>query len=341
MQAKKRTAESGVIGHLLAEPHRYQFVQAVHILLYWLRQQDISYEQAFSQILRFQNSLSLRFPASEIERLSLEDNTQLILVPAFMGFLGVSGSLPLHHSARIAAFLFSTKDAGVSAFLDIFSHRMVTLFCQAWEKYRLESALETRAKDKQLPLLMALAGVQCDALPSSGGRDTVTQDVAARYAGLLRCRPVSAQAVERVLAEYCGVPVTLEQFIGSWDYLKVSRRSLLGGSNFTLARGATLGLRLWRRDMRVCIHIGPLEPANLQRFLPRSAGAAALAKILRLFGVPELQYEVRLILSPPCVQPLLLHSQPAARRRLGWTTFLSTVQGKVSSAEVRYLLQLA
>lgn len=62
MQTKKRTAESGVMHHLLAEPYRYQFIQAVRILLCWLRQQNVSHVQAFSQVLRFKNSLSLRFP---------------------------------------------------------------------------------------------------------------------------------------------------------------------------------------------------------------------------------------------------------------------------------------
>ncbi|WP_170933035.1 MULTISPECIES: type VI secretion system baseplate subunit TssG [unclassified Janthinobacterium] len=327
--------------HLLAEPYRYQFVQAVRILLSWLHRQNISHTQAFSQVLRFKNSLSMSFPASEIERLTLDDNEQVTLIPAFMRFLGVAGTLPLHHSERIAAYRLSSKDAGVSAFLDIFSHRMLTLYYQAWEKYRLESTLQTQARDAQLPLLMALAGVQRDALPSSAEPDAVTQDAAAWYAGLLRCRPVSAQAIGPALAEYCGVPVALQQFVGSWDYLEKNRRSLLGGVNFVLARGATLGLRLWRHDRRVCLHIGPLDPAGLQRFLPRSAGAAALAKMLALFGVPDLQYEVRLILSPPCITPLLLSANPAERRRLGWTTFLQTAQGKVRGAEVRYLLQLA
>ncbi|MCC7704064.1 type VI secretion system baseplate subunit TssG [Janthinobacterium sp. GW460P] len=341
MQTKKRIAESGVMHHLLAEPYRYQFVQAVRILLSWLHRQNISHTQAFSQVLRFKNSLSMSFPASEIERLTLDDNEQVTLIPAFMRFLGVAGTLPLHHSERIAAYRLSSKDAGVSAFLDIFSHRMLTLYYQAWEKYRLESTLQTQARDAQLPLLMALAGVQRDALPSSAEPDAVTQDAAAWYAGLLRCRPVSAQAIGPALAEYCGVPVALQQFVGSWDYLEKNRRSLLGGVNFVLARGATLGLRLWRHDRRVCLHIGPLDPAGLQRFLPRSAGAAALAKMLALFGVPDLQYEVRLILSPPCITPLLLSANPAERRRLGWTTFLQTAQGKVRGAEVRYLLQLA
>lgn len=341
MQTKKRTAESGVVRHLLAEPYRYQFVQAVRILLCCLRQQNMTRTQAFSQVLRFKNSLSLSFPASEIERLSLEEDEQIALVPNFMGFLGVSGTLPLHYSERIAAYRLSTKDAGVSAFLDIFSQRMVALFFLAWEKYRLESPSETQAKDAQLPLLLALAGVQRNALPSHGEPGCVTQDAAAWYAGLLRCRPVSAQAIARALTEYCGVPVTLEQFIGSWDYLKKNRLSLLGSSNFTLSRGATLGLRLWRHDLRVCLHIGPLDLAGMQRFLPRSAGAAALAKMLALFGVPDLQFEVRLILSPACIAPLLLCSRPAERSRLGWTTFLPTANGMVRNAEVRYLLKLS
>lgn len=341
MQTKKRIAESGVIDHLLAEPYRYQFVQAVRILLCWLRQQNVSHAQAFSQVLRFKNSLSLSFPASEIEGLSLDENAQLSLIPAFMRFLGVGGTLPLHHSQRIAAYHLSSKETGVSAFLEIFSHRMVALYCQAWEKYRLESARETHATDTQRPLLTALAGIRGDALPSSGEAGAVTQEVAAWYAGLLRCRPVSAQAIAPVLAEYCGVPVTLQQFVGGWDYLEKNRRSLLGSANFTLARGATLGLRLWRHDRRVCLHIGPLDRAGLQRFLPRSTGAAALAKMLALFGVPDLQYEVRLILSPPCIAPLLLSSNPSERRRLGWTAFLQTEPGKVRGAEVRYLLQPA
>ena len=33
MQTKKRTAESGVMHHLLAEPYRYQFIQAVRAVV--------------------------------------------------------------------------------------------------------------------------------------------------------------------------------------------------------------------------------------------------------------------------------------------------------------------
>lgn len=69
MQTTKRdhadelTGPQDIVDRLAAEPHRFQFVQAVQILLHQLRRRGITYEQAFRHVLRFQNSLSLNFPA--------------------------------------------------------------------------------------------------------------------------------------------------------------------------------------------------------------------------------------------------------------------------------------
>lgn len=333
MQAKKRHATSGVIAHLLAEPCRYQFMQAVGLLLRWLRQQGVPADQAWCKALRFQNNLSLAFPASEIARLSQGDDGRIAITPTFIGLLGSSGALPLHYTQSVTHAQSAAADDGAAAFLDIFSHRMVTLFYQACGKYRLEHRLDTQATDEQLPLLLALAGMQ----PASGAAASEHQ-AAAWYAGLLRSRPASAHAMEKVLADHCQVPVLLEQLVGAWDYLPPQRRSHLGNANFVLARGATVGLRLWRHDRRVRLHVGPLDEAGLQRFLPHGAGARALAGMLALFGAPGLQYEVRLILSAACVTKLVLSNDPVRQRRLGWTTFLPAPQGQVQGAEARYLL---
>lgn len=338
MQAKKRHATSGVIAHLFAEPYRYQFTQAVGLLLRWLRQQGISQEQAFGQVLRFQNNLSLAFPASEIARLSQDAGGHIAITPALIGLLGSGGALPLHYTQHIAHAQSAATDDGVAAFLAIFSHRMVTLFYRASGKYRLEQrlAIDMQAPDAQLPLLLALAGIE-----PSGAASAPENHAAAWYAGLLRSRPPSAHAMAKVLADHCRVPVMLEQFAGAWDYLAPDRLSRLGNANCVLARGATLGVRLWRHDRRVRLHVGPLDEAALQRFLPLGAGAKALAGMLALFGAPGLQYEVRLVLSAPCITALVLSNDPGRRRRLGWTTFLPTKQGQVRGAEVRYLLPVS
>lgn len=339
MQTKKRHAVSGVIAHLMAEPWRYQFMQAVGLLLRWLRQQGVPPAQALDEVLRFRNSLSLGFPASQLERLSQQDDGRIAITPAFIGLLGNSGALPLHHTQGIANSQLAAGDDGASAFLDIFSHRMVTLFYQACGKYRLEHRLATEARDDQLPMLLALAGVASPGGNARAGNGAA--NAAAWYAGLLRNRPASAHAIAKVLADHCRIPIVLEQFAGAWDYLPQDRLSRLGSANFVLGHGATVGLRLWRHDRRVRLHVGPVDETGLQRFLPHGDGAQALAQMLALFGAPSLQVEIRLVLSAACITPMVLNGNLARQRQLGWSTFLPGRQGQVRGAEVRYLLRQA
>jgi type VI secretion system protein ImpH len=350
MQAKKRQHESGLIARLFEQPQRFQFVQAVRLLVRWMARHGVPGDEALTHVLRFQNSLSLGFPASEIEALTIDARADgagppaawrgqgppphITLTPAFFGLLGSGGALPFHQTERIAAFQWQEKDAGARAFLDLFSHRMVTLFYQAWGKYRLEHKLDTGAGDGLRPLLMALGGIRSEAFATRAGG--VTDDVAAYYAALLRTRPVSAQTVARVLSDYFDAPIELEQFVGAWDEIPEHKRCTLGGPNFKLGYGAALGVRLWRHDLRVRINIGPLDKQGLQRFLPTGEAAVALAKMLALFGAPGLQYEVRLVLGEQCIEPFVLSARNP--RRLGWNTFLPGAPGKTVKAEVRYML---
>ncbi len=209
MPSPKRQRELGVIQRLADEPFKFQFVQAVRILVRWLGQNGVPYDKAFTHVLRFQNSLSLCFPPSEIEALLAAPNgearlagllqavqqqtaARITLTPAFIGLLGASGTLPLYHSERIATLQAQDKDDSARAFLDIFSSRMVALYCQAWGKYRIEHQFDTQATDGFLPLLKALGGVQDATLPlgdTRPGVGGVADDVAAYYAALLRTRP--------------------------------------------------------------------------------------------------------------------------------------------------------
>ncbi|WP_377702028.1 type VI secretion system baseplate subunit TssG [Pseudoduganella sp. UC29_71] len=338
MQTAQRLRQPDLIDGLASEPHRYQWSQAMRLLLRWLRQRGISPEQAYAGVLRFGSSLSLAFPASEILSLRIEADDEsdlprrIHLVPAFIGLLGGCGTLPLHDTQRIAALPPGEDADAAQAFLDMFANRMVALFCQAWGKYRLESALDLQGSDAQLPLLLALSGA--DRMARGAERHT-----AAYYAEHLRTRPVSALNMARVLAEHFGVPVQIGQFAGSWDYLPAERRSTLGRTRPTLGYGAVLGVRQWRRDRQAALTIGPLDKSALERFLPRGACAAAMARMLAMLGAPNLRYEVCLILSAPCIQPIVL-GPPAMRRRLGWDCFLPDRNGRVAQPEVRYLLQI-
>lgn len=343
MQTTQRQHGAVMIERLRAAPHRYQFVQLVNLLVRMLRQQGVPYAQAFSQVLRFRNSLSLAFPASEIESIEVESlapAARIHITPTFLGLLGASGTLPLHDTERATAKAGAAGDASWTPFIDLFSNRAVGLFYEAWGKYRVEHGLNTRARDDLLPRLCALGGLRSSSFGADRSYCAVPSEVAAYYAGVLRTRPIAASTVERVLGEYFGVPVRLEEFVGGWDPLSAKMRSTLGRTDPSLGYGAVLGARTWRNDVRVRLHIGPLNEEQARDFLPQGRSHAALKEMVGLFAVPSLQYEVWLLLDKPCLKPLTLATKESERRRLGVNAFLAVTEGKASRADIRSVLRL-
>ncbi|MBH9710471.1 type VI secretion system baseplate subunit TssG, partial [Burkholderia contaminans] len=70
----QRRRDPSVIESLLAEPQRFKFFQAVRVLELWFaRQEGTRAKNAVPAHLRFVNSSSLGFPASEIAGLTAFD----------------------------------------------------------------------------------------------------------------------------------------------------------------------------------------------------------------------------------------------------------------------------
>jgi type VI secretion system protein ImpH len=246
----------------------------------------------------------------------------------------------LNDTERAAARTSLDVDESWKPFIDLFSNRAVGLFYEAWGKYRVEHGLDARARDDLLSLLSALGGLRPASFGPSRPYASIHAEVAGYYAGLLRTRPVAASTVERVLRDYFGVPIRVEEFVGAWDPIPARVRSTLGVTDPTLGFGAALGARAWRNDLRVRLHIGPLDEAKAKDFLPHGRSHAALKDMVRLFAVPAVQYEVRLLLEEPCLKPLTLATRGVDRKRLGLNSFLTVSAGKASRADIRALLKL-
>ncbi|TFW18583.1 type VI secretion system baseplate subunit TssG [Duganella callida] len=355
MLAPKRRFEPAVIERLFAEPHRFEYFQAVRMLELWLKRHGAPQEGAVANFLRFQNSTSLSFPASQLEALlpeprniattasSLGEALQTAqlryvrITPAFMGFLGSSGTLPAHYTERIAAHMLYQKDDAPRAFLDTFSNRALALFYEAWRKYRLELKYQIDGKDGFLPLLLSLAGMHNPSLRRrlSDGGDGVLDESVAYFATAMRQRPASAVQIARVLSEYFGQPVRAEQFIGCWYAVPREQQTMLGMTNAVLGGGAMAGERVWQRDLRVRLVIGPLDRKGYASFLPGGKAARALQSMLTMFTGVTLEYEVQLVLRAEDVRGAAL-GDAGSGGRLGWDGFLVTEPQQQDRADVRY-----
>jgi type VI secretion system protein ImpH len=363
MLAKKRRFEPPVIERLFREPWRFDYFQAVRLLERWLQRHAAPRQgpapNLLTQLLRFENSTSLGFPASQLEAIRTEppdlgqDAAALAaalragtlksvrLTPTFMGLLGGSGVLPAHYTERMAAHGAQYKDDGPRAFFDTFSSRSLALFYEAWRKYRLVHNAQGKDGDTFLPLLLGLAGLGNPALrlrcddPAHGG---VLDASLGHMAATLRQRPVSIVQVARVLSEYFGQPLRAEQFIGAWYDVPVAQQSMLGGEHAVLGASALVGERVWQRDLRLRLVVGPLDAAGFDAFLPQGPAARALESLVALFTGVAFEYEVELVLEAAAVRPTLLAD--TAVNRLGWDAYLVAGPQHEDRRDVRYMLSL-
>jgi type VI secretion system protein ImpH len=319
-----------------------------------------------SSRLRFRNSLNLSFPPSEIASLigvdregarliphdappssNLDLLEKIEITPAFFGLLGSQGVLPLIYTETIAGHEYVERDFAAREFLDIFTNRATALFYSAWKKYRLPFRAEPDCTSHYMPQLLSLAGLGNaalrDRLVSTNSASKVVDTAAgvfdesvAFYASAVGHRPVSAVYLQHVLRDYFKVDITIEPFVGTWFTLPDEQRTVLVRQNARLGATAILGARIWQRDLRMRIRIGPLRKSEFTVFLPGGKKANALEALLTLLAGITLEYEVRLILRKEDVPPTAL----GGSGQLGFCTFLNTRPEQHDRDDARYELQV-
>jgi type VI secretion system protein ImpH len=124
-----------------------------------------------------------------------------------------------------------------------------------------------------------------------------------------------------------------------------AQQTILGRPSAVLGKSAMAGVRVWQRDLRLRVTIGPLDHAGFSAFLPGGLAARALGSLLGLMAGITFEYEVELILRGPDVPATTL--DPAPTGRLGWDTYLVTDRDESGGTrrpdrnDVRYDLQPA
>ena len=202
------------------EPYLFEFFQAVRLLERFLPDKVGvgKFAPPSAEVARFQANSTLAFPASEIQALTWPEKGPVEMKVNFMGLTGPEGVLPLNYTVFLAERA-RAGDSSAADLFDIFNHRIISLFFQAWEKYRFWIAYERGDRDQFSHHLLDLIGLGTRGLQD---RQAVPDDSLLYYSGLLAQHPRSAVALEQILNDYFEVPVEVEQFAGGWYRLDTS-----------------------------------------------------------------------------------------------------------------------
>ncbi len=311
---------------LADEPYRFEFFQAVRLLekVYPEKRAVGRNAMPHEEVVRFRSRISLDFPASEIHEIREIFNEQteeekLEMIVNFMGMAGVSGVLPQPYTDLMLDRI-RHRDTAMWAFLDIFTHRSVSMFYRAWRKYRFPIGYE-RGNDDFTAYLFDLIGLGTNGLR---GRMSLPDESLLPYAGLIAQKPHSCNAVENVLSDYFSSKAKVRQFHGQWLDLEPSDYTRLGEKNSVLGESSIAGTRVWEQQSKFRVRLGPLDFQKFQAFLPTGSAYEPLRSIVKFLIGFEFDYDVQLLLKKQQVPSSILTTRAQRRPMLGWTTFLKT-----------------
>jgi type VI secretion system protein ImpH len=307
---------------LKGSPTAFEFFQAVRLLERLLpgRSPVGLFGDPAEEVARFVVNPDTAFPASEIQSLELRSDAPARVAVNFMGLTGPEGVLPYSYSLLVSERMRS-RDTTLRDFLDLFHHRIISLFYRAWEKYRFGVAHERNQRDIVTQHLKDLVGLGEVRLQD---RLALRDDVLLFYAGLLAPQQRSAAALQQLIEDYFGVRVEVEQFVGGWYPLSPETRCAVGedeDASEQLGWGAVAGDAVWDPQARVRLRLGPLTRRQYDEFLPNGRAFEPLQTLTRFFSGDQLDFEVQLQLARDEVPACTLGADGPGSP-LGWCTWM-------------------
>jgi type VI secretion system protein ImpH len=285
--------------------------------------------------VRIEQPPHLTFAPSDVTTAETISGGRLRIGQYGFGIFGPNGALPTHLTEHAFERRRHQDDAAISDFVNLFQHRMATLFYRAWAESDPVASYARPEDDDFARYVGALIGFFGE---SSVGRDSVADSAKLFRAGLLSSATRSADGLETLLSDYFGKAIEVQQFVAGWLRVPGELHTHLGAKDgyAVLGETATLGSAAWQRQNRFEIRIGPLRFEDFLQFLPGSRALRALRDLVRLYTSDEWSWQVRLLVGEGNAPGVSLGQVG----RLGWTSWLGRPLG-VANDVIFYEEQIA
>lgn len=311
---------SAALERLAAQPHRFTLFAALRLLEQCFPERPRLGEsrRATDDAVRLGQKPSLSFAPSDVAGFEPGSGDGPARLEQFsFGIFGPNGALPVHLTEHAYERYRQREDATLTDFVNLFQHRLTSLFYRAWAESDPSASFDRPGSDRFVLYLGALLGLGTS---SALGRDAAPDRAKLSRVAHFAPQPRSADGLESILADYFGLAVEVRPFVGEWMGVPGELFCRLGQDpeSASLGRTASLGALSWQCQHKFEIVIGPLDLASFGDFLPGSPGLAELAAMVRLYTNDEWSWQLRLLLRDAEVPGVRLGRAGQA----GWTTWL-------------------
>ncbi len=321
MAPKKRQQGSSIKERLFEEYYGFSFFKAVDLL------ESLSPDKKplgktlvpGEEAVRFSVKPGFVFPPSDISSLEqTDDGSPVDMSVTFLGLVGPNGLLPQWYN-ELAVERNWKKDFSLTAFLDLFHHRFISLFYLAWKKYRFPENYITGAKDRLSRYMLSLSGLGTAGLSKMIG---LPEESLAFYSGLLSRGVPSAIAIESAVSYLSGVRAQVDQFIEQMIPLDPEDQTQVGSVNSRLGLETICGSYVWDSQSKFRVNLGSMDYDYFLRFLPSGDILSPIFSLVKYMVGMEYEFETCIILKREEVPPCVLGA--AFQPRLGWTTWIKS-----------------
>jgi type VI secretion system protein ImpH len=307
-------------GALEDKPYEFGFYQVLRLIecLYSERPRIGTSQRPADDPIRLAQEPAMTFESASLTAFEPgKDGKPHRLMVRLLGLLGPNGPLPLHLTEYALERKREHGDRTFARFLDVFHHRMLSLFYRAWANNEPTVSFDRPEADRFADYVGSLAGLGMSTLHK---RDDISDHTKFYYSGRLSNQTRCTEGLKAMVTDYFNLPAGIEEFVGEWLRLPQQNICRLGTdkSNGTLGESAIVGKKVWGSQHKFRIILGPLSAEDYVRLLPVGDRIRRLVTLVRNYVGDELAWDVKLILKREEV--------PAARlngnSRLGWTTWL-------------------
>ncbi|GAB3054843.1 type VI secretion system baseplate subunit TssG [Acinetobacter apis] len=326
MHTKYWWKDASVIHQLVSSATSFEFIQSVRLLRHAPVQDE---HQSWADAFDFSSSLHLNFPKSEIESLSVEENTYQIK-NLIVGLTGIQGALPYVYTNKMRQAPRKQR-AEVEAFLGLFNNKLIAQYIEASLTYNLPVRYEVEEENHYLNILHSLSGYI-----GTQHQQTELQDYFAEFSGLMQGQNNTVHALKTMLSCIFHQQVEVKEFIKEKFKLEDQQKTVLGGTVPSLLGVNTFcGETVTQIDGKIELVLGPLSYQDYIQFLPEQPQHKKLKDIIQTWCSPTLMVDIRLVLLPDAIEPLQLRH--TTQRGLGQGAFLGG-QAALENRETCYAL---
>ena len=224
----------------------------------------------------------------------------------FLGLLGSHGPMPLHFTEYADQRTRHHADPTFKEFLDLFNHRMLSLFYRASVQFDPAVMFDRPGNNSYEDFLGSLCGLLPEA---SSNRDSIPEGSKRHYPSWFSSSAKSPDGIKALLGDYFGLPVSVKEWVGSWLALPVDAQARLGtrSNSVQLGRALYIGKRVWGIRHKFCVQLGPLDWESFSSFKPGGKRAKSLYDLVRNYVGDEWDWDLELILKAGEVRPLKLN----------------------------------